>query len=118
MGKNCNFVVHRLSITGLSLFLLVNILYTSSSPPAPSPSTLSLPSQSALNNAEPVDAVALCKAGVIKYTPLGAYPGGSDDVKATLNYCKSLRLTDNQKDLTLFLYFCRTYTMKFLVKNM
>lgn len=55
----------------------------------PSPSTLPLPlpSQSA---AEPVDAVALCKSGVIKYTPLGAYPGGSDDVKAALNYCDSL----------------------------
>ena len=77
-------------LAGLSLFLLINTLYTSSSPPAPSPSTLSLPSQSALNNAEPVDAVALCKAGVIKYTPLGAYPGGSDDVKAALNYCNSL----------------------------
>jgi hypothetical protein len=77
-------------LAGLSLFLLINTLYTSSSPPAPSPSTLSLPSQSALNNAEPVDAVALCKAGVIKYTPLGAYPGGSDDVKAALNYCNNL----------------------------
>ena len=77
-------------LVGLSLFLLINTLYTSSSPPAPSPSTLSLPSQSALNNAEPVDAVALCKAGVIKYTPLGAYPGGSDDVKAALNYCNNL----------------------------
>ena len=39
---------------------------------------------------EPVDAVALCKAGVIKYTPLGAYPGGSDEVKAALTYCNSL----------------------------
>ena len=68
-------------LAGLSLFLLVNTLYTSSSPPAPSPSTLPLPSQSA---ADPVDAVALCKAGVIKYTPLGAYPGGSDDVKASI----------------------------------
>ena len=74
-------------LAGLSLFLLVNTLYTSSSPPAPSPSTLTLSSQSA---ADPVDAVALCKAGVIKYTPLGAYPGGSDDVKAALNYCNSL----------------------------
>ena len=76
-------------LAGLTLFLLVNTLYTSSSPPAPSPSTLPLPLQSALN-AELVDAVALCKAGVIKYTPLGAYPGGSDDVKAALNYCNSL----------------------------
>ena len=74
-------------LVGLSLFLLINTLYTPSSPPAPSSSALPPLSQSA---ADPVDAVALCKAGVIKYTPLGAYPGGSDDVKAALNYCNSL----------------------------
>jgi hypothetical protein len=54
-------------LAGLSLFLLINTLYTSSSPLAPSPSALPLSSQSA---AEPVDAVSLCKAGVIKYTPI------------------------------------------------
>jgi hypothetical protein len=75
-----------------NFFLLYNMalepeMETRSSPPAPSPSALPLSSQFA---AEPVDAVALCKAGVIKYTRLGAYPGGSDDVKAALNYCNSL----------------------------
>ena len=74
-------------LAGVSLFLLINTLYTSSPPPAPSPSAPPLSSQSAPG---PVDSVALCKAGVIKYTPLGAYPGGSDDVKAALNYCNSL----------------------------
>ncbi|CAN5525666.1 hypothetical protein BH18THE2_BH18THE2_43100 [soil metagenome] len=75
---------------GLSMFLLINTIYTAPSTLVPSPSALPLSSQSAVNNAEAVDAVALCKAGVIKYTPLGAYPGGSDDVKAALNYCNSL----------------------------
>lgn len=72
-------------IAGLSLFLLINTIYT-----APSPllsSALPISSQSA---PEPVNAVALCKEGVIKYTPLGAYPGGSGQVIAALNYCNSL----------------------------
>lgn len=73
---------------GLSLFLVINTIFTAPLPPTPSsPSVLPVSSHSA---AEPVEAVALCKAGVIKYTPLGAYPGGSDDVKAALNYCDSL----------------------------
>ena len=74
-------------IVGLSLFLLINTTYTSPSPLVPSSPSISPTSQLAT---EPVDAVALCKAGVIKYTPLGAYPGGSDDVIAALNYCNSL----------------------------
>jgi hypothetical protein len=36
------------------------------------------------------DPVAPCKAGVIKYVPLGAYPGGYTQVKAALAYCDSL----------------------------
>jgi hypothetical protein len=74
-------------IAGLSIFLLINTIYTSPSPMVPSSPAISPTSQSAT---DPVDAVALCKAGVIKYTPLGAYPGGSDDVIAALNYCNSL----------------------------
>lgn len=36
------------------------------------------------------DPVTPCKAGVIKYVPLGGYPGGYDQVKAALDYCDSL----------------------------
>jgi len=36
------------------------------------------------------DPVTPCKAGVIKYVPLGGYPGGYDQVKAALAYCDSL----------------------------
>lgn len=82
---------------GLSLFILINALSTPSLLPMSSPSTTpsALPSASESGTGpepepEPVDAVALCKAGVIKYTPLGAYPGGSDEVKAALTYCNSL----------------------------
>jgi hypothetical protein len=78
---------------GLSLFLLINALTTPSllttSSPSATPPALPTTSESG-TEPEPVDAVALCKAGVIKYTPLGAYPGGSDDVKAALTYCNSL----------------------------
>ena len=74
-------------IAGLSIFLLLNTIYMVPSQLVPSPPAISPTSQSA---AEPVDAVALCKAGVIKYTPLGAYPGGSHEVIAALNYCNSL----------------------------
>ena len=76
-------------VAGLAIFLVINASLIASFPPAPSPS--SLLTTSSESTAEPVvDAVALCKAGVIKYTPLGAYPGGSDEVKAALNYCNSL----------------------------
>ena len=76
-------------IVGLSIFLVINASFTTSFPPASSPS--SLLKTSSESTAEPVvDAVVLCKAGVIKYTPLGAYPGGSDQVKAALNYCNNL----------------------------
>ena len=37
-----------------------------------------------------VDAVAVCKEGIIKYAPLGAYPGGQVQVKAAFAYCNSL----------------------------
>ncbi|MFY9564777.1 MAG: hypothetical protein WAQ29_00350 [Nitrososphaeraceae archaeon] len=36
------------------------------------------------------DPVTVCKTGVIKYTPLGAYPEGYYQVKAALAYCDSL----------------------------
>jgi hypothetical protein len=89
MGKNCNFSVNRLYswsvLISSNRYYLYGPFDTSTSP-----SALPLSSQSVLSNADPVDAVALCKAGVIKYTPLGVYPGGSDDVKAALNYCNSL----------------------------
>jgi hypothetical protein len=75
-------------IAGLSLFLVINTIFAAPLLPMPSsPSVLPVSSHSA---AEDGEAVALCKAGVIKYTPLGAYPGGSDDVKAALNYCDNL----------------------------
>ena len=78
---------------GLSLFFLINALPSPSLLPTSSPSTTpsALPASSESGTEpDPVDAVALCKAGVIKYTPLGAYPGGSDEVKAALTYCNSL----------------------------
>ena len=78
---------------GLSLFFLINALSSPSLLPTSSPSTTpsALPASSESGTEpDPVDAVALCKAGVIKYTPLGAYPGGSDEVKAALTYCNSL----------------------------
>ena len=37
-----------------------------------------------------VDAVSVCKEGIIKYAPLGAYPGGQDQVKSAFAYCNSL----------------------------
>ena len=36
------------------------------------------------------DPVAPCKANVMKYVPIGAYPGGYNQVKAALAYCDSL----------------------------
>ena len=82
-------------LVGLSLFFLIDALSTPSLLTTSSPSTTpsALPAMSGSGTEpepEPVDAVALCKAGVIKYAPLGAYPGGSDEVKAALTYCNSL----------------------------
>ena len=81
-------------MAGLLLFFIINALSVqpslipASSPPT-APSALPATSESG-TEPEPVDVVALCKAGVIKYTPLGAYPGGSDQVKAALTYCNRL----------------------------
>ncbi len=36
------------------------------------------------------DPVGLCKANVVKYTPLGAYPEGYYQVMAAMEYCDSL----------------------------
>ncbi|HEY6404620.1 MAG TPA: hypothetical protein VIX38_00910 [Nitrososphaeraceae archaeon] len=37
-----------------------------------------------------VDSVSVCKTNVLKYTQLGAYPEGYNQVKAALAYCNSL----------------------------
>ena len=64
------------------------ILYRFIIKPEDSP-TSALPASSEFAT-EQVDAAALWKACVIKYTPLGAYTRGSYDVKAALNNCNSL----------------------------
>ena len=58
-------------VLGLSIFLLANPIYTSS-------------------GAEVKNVVADCKASVIKFVPLGAYPEGSEQVMSALNYCGTL----------------------------
>lgn len=58
---------------GLSIFFMVTTLY------APS-----------LVEAEARGVVADCKASVLKYVPIGAYPEGSQQVIAALNYCGTL----------------------------
>jgi hypothetical protein len=60
-------------ILGLFIFLLTNPFYTSSHP-----------------GVEAKDVVSDCKASVISFVPLGAYPGGSQHVIAGLNYCETL----------------------------
>ena len=83
-------------LAGLSLFFIINALSIQpsllpASSTSTTPSALPATSESGTEpEPESVDAVALCKAGVIKYTPLGAYPGGSDQVNAALTYCNSL----------------------------
>jgi hypothetical protein len=37
-----------------------------------------------------VDSVSVCKTNVFKYTQIGAYPEGYNQVKAALTYCNSL----------------------------
>ena len=58
---------------GLSIFLMVTTLFTSSQ-----------------SEAEVSDVVADCKTSVLKYVPMGAYPGGSQQVMAALDYCGTL----------------------------
>ena len=60
-------------VLGLSIFLLANPIYTSS-----------------YSGAEVKHVVADCKASVIKFVPLGAYPEGSEQVISALNYCGTL----------------------------
>jgi hypothetical protein len=60
-------------LLGLVIFLLANPLYTSSYP-----------------GAEAKSVVSDCKSSVIKFVPLGAYPGGSQQVMSALNYCETL----------------------------
>jgi hypothetical protein len=59
---------------GLFIFLLANPVYTSS-----------------YSGAEVKNVVADCKASVVKFVPLGAYPEGSEQVISALNYCGTLR---------------------------
>jgi hypothetical protein len=58
---------------GLSIFLMVTTLYTSTH-----------------IEAEVKNVVGDCKSSVLKYVPIGAYPGGSQQVIAALNYCGTL----------------------------
>ncbi|HEU4448209.1 MAG TPA: hypothetical protein VFR94_26300 [Nitrososphaeraceae archaeon] len=58
---------------GLFIFLLANPVYTSS-----------------YSGAEVKNVVADCKASVVKFVPLGAYPEGSEQVISALNYCGTL----------------------------
>jgi hypothetical protein len=60
-------------ILGLFIFLLANPFYTSSFP-----------------SVEAKNVVGDCKASVISFVPLGAYPGGSQQVISALNYCETL----------------------------
>lgn len=58
---------------GLIIFMLANPIYTSS-----------------YTGAEVKNVVADCKASVIKFVPMGAYPEGSEQVIRALNYCGTL----------------------------
>jgi hypothetical protein len=60
-------------VLGLFIFLMANPLYTSPYP-----------------EVEAKNTVTDCKASVIKFVPLGAYPGGSQQVISALNYCETL----------------------------
>jgi hypothetical protein len=55
---------------GLGILLVANTVYTSS---------YSWP--------ETKDVAAKCKGNVIEFVPLGAYPGGSQQVMLALDYC-------------------------------
>jgi hypothetical protein len=60
-------------ILGLSIFFLANPTYTSS-----------------YSGGEVKNVIADCKASVVKFVPLGAYPEGSEQVISALNYCGTL----------------------------
>jgi uncharacterized membrane protein len=60
-------------ILGVFIFLLANPIYTSS-----------------YSGVEVKNVVADCKASVVKFVPLGAYPEGSEQVISALNYCETL----------------------------
>jgi hypothetical protein len=62
---------------GLSISLLSNVAHMA-------------PVLSSYSTAETTEVVAICKDGVFKYAPLGAYPGGQEHVKSALRYCDSL----------------------------
>ena len=58
---------------GLFIFMLANPIYTSN-----------------YSGTEVKNVVADCKASVVKFVPLGAYPEGSEQVMTALNYCGTL----------------------------
>ena len=60
-------------ILGVVIFLLANPILTSS-----------------YSGAEVKNVVADCKASVVKFVPLGAYPEGSEQFISALNYCETL----------------------------
>lgn len=75
MGKSTKYTISLGigCVLGLSIFLLANPIYTSS-----------------YSGAEAKNVVADCKASVVKFVPLGAYPEGSRQVISALNYCGTL----------------------------
>jgi hypothetical protein len=75
MGKSTKYTISLGigCVLGLSIFLLANPIYTSS-----------------YSGAEVKNVVADCKASVVKFVPLGAYPEGSEQVISALNYCGTL----------------------------
>ena len=75
MGKRTKYTI-SLGIgfvLGLSIFLIANPIYTSS-----------------YSRPEVKNVVADCKATVVKFVPLGAYPEGSEQVLTALDYCGTL----------------------------
>jgi uncharacterized membrane protein len=75
MGKSTKYTISLGigCVLGLSIFLLANPIYTSS-----------------YFGAEVKNVVADCKASVVKFVPLGAYPEGAEQVISALNYCMNL----------------------------
>ena len=75
MGKLARYTI-SLGIScflGLSIFLAANTVYTSS-----------------YSGPEVRDVVSQCEENVFKFVPVGAYPGGSQQVISALNYCGTL----------------------------
>jgi hypothetical protein len=75
MGKGTKYTISMGIgfVLGLSIFLLANPIFTSS-----------------YSGPEVKNVVADCRASVVKFVPLGAYPEGSEQVISALNYCMTL----------------------------